>query len=134
MTFNASDKKEIVFAMKLMMEADNVQHPTEKLMFDCIYKSLNISDEEGLVIMKHFKECQKDLATSLIKHLSIVSSWPLEKKKDLISILTVMATIDKNIDKTENQLLTRYRITCGIDYTDYSLVEAMQDAKKYIIK
>lgn len=101
MAFNTLDKKEVVLAMKLMMEADNIQHPSEKLIFDCIYKSLAISNEEGLSIMNYFKETQRDMATSLRKHLSTIGSWSLEKKKDLISILTVMATIDKNIDERE---------------------------------
>ena len=45
-----------------------------------------------------------------------------------------MAAIDKDVDERENKLLTQYRITCGLDYKDYSMLEAMQDAKKYIIK
>ena len=32
--------------LKMMMEADNISHPSEKALFDCIYKSLNISNEE----------------------------------------------------------------------------------------
>lgn len=134
MAFNNLDKREVILAAKFMIEADNVNHPSEKAMFDCLYNSLNISNEEGLSIMNYFKEAQRDMVTSLKKHLSIIGSWSLEKKKDLISILTVMAAIDKNIDERESKLLTQYRITCGLDYTDYSMLEAMQDAKKFIIR
>ena len=121
-------------AMKFMIEADNINHPSEKALFDCVYNSLDISNEEGLSIMNYFKDAQNDMVISLKNHLSTISSWNLDKKKNLISILTVMATIDKNIDERESKLLTQYRITCGLSYEDYSMLEAMQDAKKYIIK
>lgn len=134
MIFSRLDKKEVVLAMKFMIEADNINHPSEKALFDCIYNSLNISTEEGLSIMNYFKETRNDMVTSLKNHLSTISNWSLDKKKNLISILTVLATIDKNIDEREEKLLTQYRLTCGLSYTDYSLLEAMQDAKKYIIK
>ncbi len=133
MAFSNLDKKEVILAMKMMMEADNISHPSEKALFDCIYKSLNISNEEGLVIMNYFIETKQDIATSLKRHLDIIGSWSLEKRKDLISILTVTAFIDKKLDDYENKLLTQYRIACGLNYTDYSMLDAMKDAKKYII-
>lgn len=133
MAFSNLDKKEVILAMKMMMEADNISHPSEKALFDCIYKSLNISNEEGLVIMNYFIETKQDIATSLKRHLDIIGSWSLEKRKDLISILTVTAFIDKKLDDNENKLLTQYRIVCGLNYTDYSMLDAMKDAKKYII-
>ncbi len=133
MAFSNLDKKEVILAMKMMMEADNISHPSEKALFDCIYKSLNISNEEGLVIMNYFIETKQDIATSLKRHLDIIGSWSLEKRKDLISILTVTAFIDKKLDDNENKLLTQYRIACGLNYTDYSMLDAMKDAKKYII-
>ena len=133
MAFSNLDKKEVILAMKMMMEADNIIHPSEKALFDCIYKSLNISNEEGLVIMNYFIETKQDIATSLKRHLDIIGSWSLEKRKDLISILTVTAFIDKKLDDYENKLLTQYRIACGLNYTDYSMLDAMKDAKKYII-
>lgn len=133
MAFSNIDKKEVILAMKMMMEADNISHPSEKALFDCIYKSLNISNEEGLVIMNYFIETKQDIATSLKRHLDIIGSWSLEKRKDLISILTVTAFIDKKLDDNENKLLTQYRIACGLNYTDYSMLDAMKDAKKYII-
>lgn len=134
MVFSNLDKREVLLAVKLMIEADNVKHPSEKALFDCLYNSLDISNEEGFSIMNYFKETQHDMGTSFKKHLSTIRNWSLEKKKDLISILTVMAAIDKDVDERENKLLTQYRITCGLDYKDYSMLEAMQDAKKYIIK
>ena len=134
MIFSSLDKKEVILAMKFMIEADNINHPSEKTLFDCVYSSLDISNEEGLSIMNYFKDAQNDMVISLKNHLSTISSWTLDKKKNLISILTVMATIDKNIDERESKLLTQYRITCGLSYEDYSMLEAMQDAKKYIIK
>ena len=133
MAFSNLDKKEVILAMKMMMEADNISHPSEKALFDCIYKSLNISNEEGLVIMNYFIETKQDIATSLKRHLDIIGSWSLEKRKDLISILTVTAFIDKKLDDNENKLLTQYRIACGLNYTDYSMLDAIKDAKKYII-
>ena len=133
MAFSNLDKKEVILAMKMMMEADNISHPSEKALFDCIYKSLNISNEEGLVIMNYFIETKQDIATSLKRHLDIIGSWSLEKRKDLISILTVTAFIDKKLDDNENKLLTQYRIACGLNYTDYAMLDAMKDAKKYII-
>ncbi len=133
MAFSNIDKKEVILAMKMMMEADNISHSSEKALFDCIYKSLNISNEEGLVIMNYFIETKQDIATSLKRHLDIIGSWSLEKRKDLISILTVTAFIDKKLDDNENKLLTQYRIACGLNYTDYSMLDAMKDAKKYII-
>lgn len=133
MAFSNLDKKEVILAMKMMVEADNISHPSEKALFDCIYKSLNISNEEGLVIMNYFIETKQDIATSLKRHLDIIGSWSLEKRKDLISILTVTAFIDKKLDDNENKLLTQYRIACGLNYTDYSMLDAMKDAKKYII-
>lgn len=133
MAFSNLDKKEVILAMKMMMEADNISHPSEKALFDCIYKSLNISNEEGLVIMNYFIETKQDITTSLKRHLDIIGSWSLEKRKDLISILTVTAFIDKKLDDNENKLLTQYRIACGLNYTDYSMLDAMKDAKKYII-
>ena len=133
MAFSNLDKKEVILAMKMMMEADNISHPSEKALFDCIYKSLNISNKEGLVIMNYFIETKQDIATSLKRHLDIIGSWSLEKRKDLISILTVTAFIDKKLDDNENKLLTQYRIACGLNYTDYSMLDAMKDAKKYII-
>ena len=133
MAFSNLDKKEVILAMKMMMEADNISHPSEKALFDCIYKSLNISNEEGLVIMNYFIETKQDIATSLKRHLDIIGSWSLEKRKDLISILTVTAFIDKKLDDNENKLLTQYRIACGLNYTDYSMLDAMKDAKKYIV-
>lgn len=134
MVFSNLDKREVLLAVKFMIEADSVNHPSEKAMFDCLYNSLNISTEEGLSIMNYFKETQSDMVTSLKKHLSTIGSWSLEKRKDLIAILTVMAAIDKNVDEREGKLLTQYRIACGLDYTNYSMLEAMQDAKKYIIR
>ena len=134
MIFSKLDKREVILALKFMIEADNISHPSEKALFDCIYNSLDISTEEGLSIMNYFKESQNNMVASLKNHLSTISSWTLKKRKDLISILTVMATIDKNIDERESKLLTQYRITCGLSYEDYSMLEAMQDAKKYIIK
>lgn len=134
MSFSNLDKREVILAMKFMMEADNINHPSEKAIFDCIYKSLNISDAEGLSIMEYFKEIKIDMVSSLKKHFSTISNWCLEKRKDLISILTVTAFIDNKLDDKENELLIKYRITCGLDYTDYSMLEAMQDAKKYIIQ
>ena len=133
MAFSNLDKKEVILAMKMMMEADNISHPSEKALFDCIYKSLNISNEEGLVIMNYFIETKQDIATSLKRHFDIIGSWSLEKRKDLISILTVTAFIDKKLDDNENKLLTQYRIACGLNYTDYSMLDAMKDAKKYIV-
>ena len=73
------------------------------------------------------------MALSLRKHLDTIGRWSLEKRKDLISILTVTAFIDKNLDNRENEVLKQYRIACGLSYTDYSMLDAMQDAKKYII-
>ena len=133
MAFSNLDKKEVILAMKMMMEADNISHPSEKALFDCIYKSLNISTEEGSAIMNYFIETKQDIATYLKRHLDIIGSWSLEKRKDLISILTVTAFIDKKLDDNENKLLTQYRIACGLNYTDYSMLDAMKDAKKYII-
>ena len=133
MIFTTLDKREVVLAMKLMIEADAVHHPSEKLMFDCIYNSLNISNTEGLAIMDYFVETQNNKG-AIEKHLSTISRWSLDKKKDLISILTVMATIDKNIDDKESKLLTQYRINCGLDYEGFSFLEAMKNAKKFIIK
>ena len=133
MVFSNLDKKEVILAMKMMIEADNISHPSEKALFDCIYKSLNISTEEGLAIMNYFIETKQDIATYLKRHLDIIGSWSLEKRKDLISILTVTAFIDKKLDDNENKLLTQYRIACGLNYTDYSMLDAMKDAKKYII-
>ena len=133
MAFSNLDKKEVILAMKMMMEADNISHPSEKALFDCIYKSLNISTEEGSAIMNYFIETKQDIATYLKRHLDIIGSWSLEKRKDLISILTVTAFIDKKLDDYENKLLTQYRIACGLNYTDYSMLDAMKDAKKYII-
>lgn len=133
MVFSNLDKKEVILAMKMMIEADNISHPSEKALFDCIYKSLNISTEEGSAIMNYFIETKQDIATYLKRHLDIIGSWSLEKRKDLISILTVTAFIDKKLDDNENKLLTQYRIACGLNYTDYSMLDAMKDAKKYII-
>ena len=133
MVFSNLDKKEVILAMKMMIEADNISHPSEKTLFDCIYKSLNISTEEGSAIMNYFIETKQDIATYLKRHLDIIGSWSLEKRKDLISILTVTAFIDKKLDDNENKLLTQYRIACGLNYTDYSMLDAMKDAKKYII-
>ena len=86
MIFSRLDKKEVVLAMKFMIEADNINHPSEKALFDCIYNSLNISTEEGLSIMNYFKETRNDMVTSLKNHLSTISNWSLDKKKNLISI------------------------------------------------
>ena len=133
MVFTNLDKREVVLAMKLMVEADGVNHSSEKALFDCIYNSLNISNEEGLVIMNYFKEVKNDMALSLKRHLDTIGCWTLEKRKDLISILTVTAFIDRNLDNRENELIKQYRIACGLSYTDYSILDAMQDAKKYII-
>ena len=133
MAFTNLDKREVILAMKFMIEADGINHPSEKALFDCIYNSLNISNEEGLAIMNYFKEAKNDMVLSLRKHLDTIGRWSLEKRKDLISILTVTAFIDKNLDNRENELLKQYRIACGLSYTDYSMLDAMQDAKKYII-
>ena len=133
MTFNTLEKREIVFAMQLMINADNRKHPSEKLIFDCIYNALNISVEEALSFMSYFSDVQNNTDT-IDKHFSAISNWSIDKRKDLISILTVLATIDKNVDDRENKLLVNYRIACGLSYTDYSMLEAMQDVKKYIVK
>lgn len=133
MVFTNFDKREVILALKLMIEADNINHPSEQAIFNCIYKALNISNAEGLSIMNYFKETKNDMHASLKKHLDTVGCWSLEKKKDLIAILTATAFIDKNLDNRENELLKNYRIACGLDYTEYSMLEAMQDAKKYII-
>ena len=134
MAFTNLDKREVILAMKFMIEADGINHPSEKALFDCIYNSLNISNEEGLAIMNYFKEAKNDMVISLKKHLDTIGLWTLEKRKDLISILTVTAFIDKNLDNRENRLLEQYRIACGLDYNDYSMLDAMQDAKKHIIR
>ena len=75
MAFNKLDKREVVLAMKFMSEADNINHPSEKALFDCIYNSLDISTEEGLSIMNYFKETRNDMVTSLKNHLSTISNW-----------------------------------------------------------
>ena len=133
MTFNTFEKREFVFAMQLMINADNIKHPSEKLIFDRIYDELNIGTEEGLSFMNYFLEVQNNLDT-IDKHFSAIGNWSIDKRKYLISILTVLAIIDKNVDDKENKLLINYRIACALSYEDYSIQEAVQDAKKYIVK
>lgn len=131
MIFSSQEKKAIVLAMKLMIDADHVRHPNEKLIYDCIYKSLNISYDESIAIMAFMSSFIDD---AINEHFSIIANMDIEKKKDVISILTTLAAIDKHIDNSENELLTQYRLVCELPYTKYSLLEAMQNAQKYIVK
>ena len=48
--------------------------------------------------------------------------------------LDLLKQVDKNIDDKESKLLTQYRINCGLDYEGFSFLEAMKNAKKFIIK
>ena len=133
MIFNTQEKKAIVLAMKAMIDADNVRHPNEKLIYDCIYNSLNISYDESISIMAFVTDSYYN-SDIVDEHLTIIANMEMDKKKDVISILTTLAAIDKNIDDRENDLLTQYRIVCDLPYTKYSFLEAMQNAKKYIVK
>lgn len=130
MTFTLLEKKAIVLAMQRMIAADNISHPNEKVVFDRVYESLNISGEEGLSFLNELITMQINMSD----HYSTISNMDLEKRKDLISILTVMATIDRDLDEREKDILSEYRLFCDLPYTKYSLLEALKNANKYILR
>lgn len=115
--------------MQLMMSVDGISHPAKKRIFDNVYKSLNISYEEGLSFLNYSKSSQ----INMDEHYSIISKMDLEKKKDLISILTVLSTIGKDFNNEKSELLTGHRAFCDLTYKEYSMLQALLDAKKYIV-
>ncbi len=134
--FTTNEKKAIVFAMNAMVNADGYKHPNEKNLYNVIYQSLNIDSREASSIMAYMLDASTSLLgnSAFEEHLDVIRGMNIEKKKDLISILTTLAAIDGNIDNNENQLLTHYRIVCDLPYTEYSTTDAVKNATKFIIR
>ena len=124
--FTTNEKKAIVFAMNAMVNADGYKHPNEKNLYNVIYQSLNIDSREASSIMAYMLDASNPLLgnSAFEEHIDVIRGMNIDKKKDLISILTTLAAIDGNIDNNENQLLTH----------EYSTTDAVKNATKFIIK
>lgn len=129
MTFSTIEKREFILAMQSMIAIDGA-HPSKKRIFDSVYKTLEVNYEEGISFLSYVNNPR----INWDEHYAIIGKWDIEKKKGLISVLTVLSTIGEGFKNEKAELLTGYRACCGLTYAAFSTLDAVLTASKYILK
>ena len=105
-------------------------HPSKKRIFDSVYKTLNVSYDEGISFLSYINSSQ----INWDEHYSVIQKMDIEKKKSLISVLTVLATIGNGFQDKKAELLTGYRACCDLSFATFSTLDAVMTASKFILK
>ena len=129
MIFSTIEKREFVLAMNSMIAIEG-PHPSKKRIFDSVYKTLDINYDEGISFLSYINSPRIDWD----EHYSIIQKMDIDKKKGVVSILTVLATIGDGCKNEKIELLTGYRACCDLSYATFSTLDAVITASKYITK
>ena len=129
MTFNSIEKREFILAIQSMIAIEG-PHPSKKRIFDNVYRTLNVNYDEGISFLSYINSSQ----INWNEHYSTIQRMDIEKKKSLISVLTVLSTIGDNFKNEKVELLTAYRACCDLSIATFSTLDAVITASKYILK
>ena len=129
MTFSSIEKREFILAMQSMIAIEG-PHPSKKRIFDNVYRTLNVNYDEGISFLSYINSSQ----INWNEHYSIIQRMDIEKKKSLISVLTVLSTIGDDFKNEKVELLTGYRACCDLSIATFSTLDAVITASKYILK
>ena len=105
-------------------------HPSKKKIFDSVFKTLDVNYDESISFLSYINNPR----INWDEHYSVIQRMDLEKKKSLISVLTVLSTIGEGCEDEKVELLTGYRACCDLSCTTFSTLDAVMTASKFILK
>ncbi len=129
MTFSTIEKREFILAMQSMIAIEG-PHPSKKKIFDSVFKTLDVNYDESISFLSYINNPR----INWDEHYSVIQRMDLEKKKSLISVLTVLSTIGEGCKNEKVELLTGYRACCDLSCTTFSTLDAVMTASKFILK
>lgn len=128
MTLSTIEKREFILAMQSMIAIEG-SHPSKKRIFDSVYKVLDVDYSEGISFLNYINGSR----INWNEHYAVIRRMDIEKKKSLISVLTVLSTIGDGFKNEKAELLTGYRACCDLSYAAFSTLDAVITASKYIL-
>ncbi len=133
MEYTLEEKKAIVLALKALIDADNNRHPSEANLFNTLFKYL-VKPSEAASVMAYAIDATIMPEIAFNQHVEVLREMMLWKKKEFISMLTILAIIDNDVDIRETEAICYYRKICEISEQSFSSADAIIHSKTFLPK